>query len=44
MNLTHDQDEMIKDDLALNIQVENLRSKIFEEIPEPNDKELNEYY
>ena len=44
MNLTHDQDEMIKDDLALNIQVENLRSKIFEEISEPNDKELNEYY
>ena len=44
MNLTHDQDEMIKDDLALNIQVENLRSKIFEEIPEPNDKELHEYY
>lgn len=44
MNLTHDQDEMIKDDLALNIQVENLRSKIFEEISKPNDKELNEYY
>ena len=44
MNLTHDQDEMIKDDLALNIQVENLRSKIFEEISEPNDKELHEYY
>ena len=44
MNVTHDQDEMIKDDLALNIQVENLRSKIFEEIPVPNDNELNEYY
>ena len=44
MNLTPEQDDMIRDDLALNLQVETLRKNIFDGIPQPTEHELREYY
>lgn len=44
MNLTPEQDDMIRDDIALNLQVETLRKNIFDGIPQPTEQELSEYY
>ncbi len=44
MSLTPDQDDVIRDDLALNLQVESLREKIFAKTPEPTEEKLREYY
>ena len=44
MSLTPDQDEIIRNDLAMNMQVETLRENIFAEIKHPTEEELIKYY
>ena len=44
MSLTTDHDDMIRNDLALNIQVESLRGNIFSKIPQPTEEEVSKYY
>jgi len=44
MSLTPNQDEIIRNDLALNMQVETLRENIFAEIEHPTEEELTKYY
>ena len=44
MSLTPDQDEIIRNDLAINMQVETLRENIFAEIKHPTEEELIKYY
>ena len=44
MSLTPDQDEIIRNDLAMNMQVETLRENIFAEIEHPTEEELTKYY
>ena len=44
MGLSPEQDDLIRKDLGLNLQVETLRGNVFEGLPSPLDEECREYY
>ena len=44
MGLTAEQDDLIRNDLSLNLQVESLRENVFTGLPEPTDADCQEYY
>ena len=44
MGLTPEQDELIRNDLALNIQVESFKDRIFAQLPKPTNQDSLEYY
>ena len=44
MGLTTEQDELIRNDLSLNLQVESLRENVFTGLPNPTEADCLEYY
>ena len=44
VGLSPEQEELIRKDLVLNLQVESLRSNVFEGLPSPSEKECRHYY